>query len=377
MTSQPLPRAAYIHVPFCARRCGYCNFALVANRSDLVEPYLRAIEIELALIGEPREVDTLYFGGGTPTQLAPAEFRQLADSVTKWHPLTAGYEWTVEANPADVTSPLMQTLANLGVTRLSIGGQSFNDRKLRVLERDHQTVDLCQAIRMTKRENLQVAVDLIFAAPRETLSDWEADLDALLDLQPEHISTYGLTFEKGTSFGTRLQKGEIATVDEDLEREMYELAINKLTSAGYEHYEISNFALPGCRSRHNQVYWSGREYFAAGPGAARYVAGVRETNHGSTTTYLKKILAGESAVTLSEKLTPEERAHEQLIFGLRQLEGVNRHKFQQQTGHSIDELVGTALKKFRDLGLLQDDGQQICLTHEGLMVSDAIWPELL
>jgi oxygen-independent coproporphyrinogen-3 oxidase len=169
----------------------------------------------------------------------------------------------------------------------------------------------------------------------------------------------------------------LVEVDEELQRDMYALAIERLAAAGHEHYEVSNFAKPGCRSRHNQVYWSGDGYFAYGPGAASYIDGVRQMNHRSTTTYLNRVLAGESPVTESEKLSPEARARELLVFGLRRIEGVTRKQFRARAGLEIDYLAGAALHKFIDLGLLTDDGERVRLTRDGLFVSDAIWPELL
>jgi oxygen-independent coproporphyrinogen III oxidase len=383
------PRAAYIHVPFCRHRCGYCNFTLVAGWDDLIGEYLRAIELELVTLQTPREVDTLYFGGGTPTHLSPEQFRQLATTVLKWHPLAEpspspslqgrgnGSEWTVEANPADINAAMIDTLATLGVTRLSLGGQSFRTEKLRLLERDHGADDIERAVMLAKRAGMQVSLDLIFATPCETLTEWAADLNIAIALEPDHISTYGLTFEQGTAFWNRRLRGELREADEELEREMYALAIDRLADAGFEQYEVSNFARPGCRSRHNQVYWSGDGYFAAGPGAARYIGGVREINHRSVTTYLKSALASESPVAEREELSTEARARELLVFGLRRIEGVSRTAFHERTGIAIDELVALALKKFVGLGLLSDDGERICLTREGLFVSDSIWPEML
>jgi oxygen-independent coproporphyrinogen-3 oxidase len=371
------PRAAYIHVPFCRHRCGYCNFTLVAGRDDLVGDYLRAIELELARLATPREVDTLYFGGGTPTHLTPVELRELAATVLRWHPLAGGYEWTVEANPADVDAEMAATLAKLGITRLSLGGQSFRDEKLRLLERDHAAADIARAVELANGVGLRVALDLIFATPGETLAQWEDDLTAAIALEPDHISTYGLTFERGTAFWNRRLHGDLVQADEELERAMYAAAIDRLTAAGYEHYEVSNFALPHRRSRHNETYWSGDGYFAAGPGAARYVEGVRETNHRSTTTYLQRMLAGESPVADREELDPEARARELLVFGLRRLEGVSRPAFAAKTGHEIYSLVAEPLAKFIALGLLDDDGERVRLTREGLFVSDALWPEML
>jgi oxygen-independent coproporphyrinogen-3 oxidase len=371
------PRAAYIHVPFCRHRCGYCNFTLVAGRDDLVEAYLRAVEIELSWLETPRAVDTLYFGGGTPTYLTPEQLRRLAASAAHWHPLAGGAEWTVEANPADVDAAMADTLAELGVTRVSLGGQSFRAEKLKLLERDHGAADIERAVRLIRGRGTQVALDLIFAAPGETLDEWAADVEAANALEPDHVSTYGLTFERGTAFWSRRLRGELAEVDEDLQRDMYALAIDRLSEAGVEHYEVSNFARPGCRSRHNQTYWNGEAYFAAGPGAARYVGGMRETNHRSTTTYLQRVLAGQSPVAEREVLSPEARARELLVFGLRRIEGVSRREFAERCGYEIDELVAGPLKKFVGLGLLADTGERVRLTREGLFVSDAIWPELL
>jgi oxygen-independent coproporphyrinogen III oxidase len=376
LSSAP-PKAAYIHVPFCRHRCGYCNFTLVAGREDLVGDYLRAIELELASLEKPHEVDSLYWGGGTPTFLAPAQLRELATKVLHWHPLAAGYEFTVEANPADLDLPKIETLSQLGVTRLSLGGQSFRTEKLQLLERDHQAADIERSVAMAHVAGLNVSLDLIFATPGETLAQWSDDLDAAIALAPSHISTYGLTFERGTDYWSRRERGELVESDEELQREMYALAIDRLTAAGYEHYEVSNFARPGHRSRHNQTYWSGEGYYAAGPGAARYVNGIRETNHRSTTTYLQRVLAGETPTAEREELDEEARARELLVFGLRRIEGVERQDFTTRTSKEVDELIANPLKKFVDLGLLTDDGQRIRLTREGLYVSDAIWPELL
>jgi oxygen-independent coproporphyrinogen-3 oxidase len=371
------PRSAYIHIPFCRHRCGYCDFTLVAGRDDLIGDYLRAIELELAQLEMPREVDTLYFGGGTPTHLAPQQFRQLGETALHWHPLAEDYEWTVEANPTDVTTEMIDVLRDLGVTRLSLGGQSFRDEKLRRLERDHGPADVRKAVDLARSAGLHVALDLIFATPGETLDQWLADVDAAIALAPAHVSTYGLTFEQGTAFWTRRLHGELTAADEELERDMYAAVIDRLTATGFEHYEVSNFARPGRRSRHNQAYWSGHGYFAAGPGAARYVGGVRESNHRSTTTYLHRVLAGASPVAESEQLDLESRAREFLVFALRRLEGVSRTEFTAQTGYELDDLIAAPLQKFTSLGLLESDGDRLRLTRDGLFVSDALWPEML
>jgi oxygen-independent coproporphyrinogen-3 oxidase len=377
LRERALPRAAYIHVPFCRHRCGYCNFTLIAGRDDLIGTYLEALERELSWLGLPREVDTLFFGGGTPTHLRRSELQQLFDIVGRWFPLAVGGELSVEANPIDMDEPRSQLLAAAGVTRVSLGAQSFHNWKLQALERDHDRAAIETAIKLARRFAQSVSLDLIFGVPGELLTDWQSDLAAALALSPDHLSTYGLTFEKGTSFWSRLSHGELARLDEELERQMYELAIDTLTAAGFEHYEVSNFARPGHRCQHNENYWLGGQYFAAGPGAARFVAGRRETNHRSTTTYIRRVLAGQSPLSESEELAPEDAARERFVFALRRLEGIDTYQFATATGFTIEQLGGEALPRLIDLGLLELAGTRLRLTRRGLLVSDAIWPEFL
>jgi oxygen-independent coproporphyrinogen-3 oxidase len=371
------PRAAYIHVPFCRHRCGYCNFTLVAGRDELISPFLSALERELSLLGSPREVDTLFFGGGTPTHLRGETLRQLLKLVLRWHPLTAEAEFSVEANPSDIDAETVDILKECGVTRLSLGGQSFDAEKLRLLERDHAAGQITAAVELARSRGLAVSIDLIFGTPGEMLASWQRDLQLAIGLQPDHISTYGLTFEQNTSFWNRLQKGQLQRADEELEREMYAAAIDELTAAGFEHYEVSNFAQPVQRCRHNEVYWTGGEYFAAGPGAARHIGGVRETNVKSVTAWLQKLSSGESPVAEREELPPNDRARELFVFGLRRLQGVERDWFAERTGLQINELFAAPLERFVQAGMLIDDGSRIRLTSEGLFVSDSLWPHFL
>ena len=371
------PRAAYVHVPFCRHRCGYCNFTVVAGRDDLVPAYLRAIERELQDLQTPRTVDTLFFGGGTPTQLSPKALERLCRLTQQWFPLADGYEFSVEANPADIDEARLDVLRAAGVNRLSLGGQSFDDDKLECLERDHRRSRLERAIAACRPRFASLALDLIFAVPGETLRTWRADLQTALASGADHISTYGLTFEKGSAFWSRLRRGVLRAVEEECERAMYEAALDTLAAAGWEHYEVSNFARPGHRCRHNETYWRGHSYFAVGPGAARFVDGWRETNHRSTSTYLRRMLAGQSPVAQRERLAPADAARERLVFGLRMMEGVDRRTFAAETGFAIEALLGDALQRFVDRGLLEDTGNRIRLTRNGLLISDAIWPEFL
>jgi oxygen-independent coproporphyrinogen III oxidase len=371
------PRAAYVHVPFCAHRCGYCSFTLVAGRDDLIDRYLEAIGLELARLGEPRPIDTLFLGGGTPTHLPPDRLDRLIRRLRERFVLASGYEFSVEANPVDLDPAVVDLLADLGVNRISLGGQSFDPAKLALLERDHTPAILRRAVQIAKQRIGSVSLDLIFGTPGESLAGWQRDLDAALELEPDHVSTYGLTFERGTHFWTRLAHGNLVQLDEETERELYATTIDTLTAAGFEHYEVSNFARPGHRCRHNEAYWAGAGYYAVGPGAASYEGGRRQMNHRSTTTWLKRVLAGESAVAESEELLPADRAREALVFGLRRLAGVSRASFREATGEEIDRLVGPRLTEFVRLGLLEDCGDVIRLTRAGLFVSDSIWPHFL
>ncbi len=338
---------------------------------------MQAIKIELASLGGPLELDTLFIGGGTPTHLPAAALQRLLALLRETFVLADGYEFSVEANPVDITPSLAALLADHDVTRLSLGVQSFNADKLRLLERDHSGDVARRACEIAMATFPSVSLDLIFGVPGETRVIWEADLARALAIRPNHVSTYGLTFERGTSFWSRLEHGAIARMDEELELALYASAIDTLTTAGFEHYEVSNFAQPGHRCRHNEAYWAGDSYYAAGPGAVRYVNGRREMNHRSTTTYLKRVLTGRSPVAETETLAPIDRAREQLVFGLRRLEGVRRSNFQSRTGYTIDALVAVPLARFTAAGLLRDDGERVQLTRAGLFVSDAIWPHFL
>ncbi|TWT38389.1 radical SAM family heme chaperone HemW [Blastopirellula retiformator] len=371
------PHSVYVHVPFCLRRCGYCNFTLVAGRDDLIGDYLAAIEREMETVAAPHQVDTIFYGGGTPTHLPTPHLEQLLKLTIDRFPPAEGYEWSVEANPADLSDEKLDLLAQYGVNRISLGVQSFRDAKLELLERDHRAADAIDAAQRVRAKFDRLAIDLIFAAPGETVDMWRDDVRQAIDLGADHLSTYGLTFEKGTTFWNRLLHDDLEEVDEEVQREQYLAGIEMASAAGFEHYEVSNFARPDCRCAHNENYWLGGGYYAFGPGAARYVGGRRETNHRSTTRYIQKMLSGESAVAEAEELTPEELARERLIFGMRRLEGIDPTDFAAATGFEVDQLAAQPMHDLESHGLIERISERIRLTRAGLLVSDSIWPELL
>jgi oxygen-independent coproporphyrinogen-3 oxidase len=222
-----------------------------------------------------------------------------------------------------------------------------------------------------------VSLDLIFAAPGETLAEWEDDLRQAIATRPEHVSTYALTYERGMAFWGRRKRGELTEVDEETQARMYEAAIVRLSAAGLRQYEVSNFGRPGHHSRHNDTYWLGESYFAVGPGAARYVDGVRSVNHRSTTTYIRRVLAGESPVAESECLAAEDRARETLVLGLRRVAGVSLDAFHERTGFTVEELGGAALGTLVEHGLVERTAGVLRLTRRGLLVGDSVWSALL
>jgi oxygen-independent coproporphyrinogen-3 oxidase len=364
-------------VPFCAHHCGYCDFAIAAGRDHLMDRYLDALTVELATLGQPHPVETLFVGGGTPTYLDAGRLERLLTDVTRWLPLQPGGEFSVEANPGTLSDEKIAVLADFGVNRVSLGAQSFQLQTLRVLERDHAPADVPRAVTALRRRIAMVSLDLIFGVPGQSLADWETDLHMALELGPDHLSTYGLTYEKGTRLWKQRQRGQVQPLDEEAERAQYERAIDILAATGLEHYEISSFARPGRRCRHNQVYWANEAYLGFGMGAARYVGGSREVNTRSLDTYLRKVLAGQSPVFQRETLGPQERARETLALNLRRAEGVRRVPFRIQTGFDLDELAGPAVRRFVEMGLLSDDGEGVCLTREGKCVADTLLGEFV
>jgi oxygen-independent coproporphyrinogen-3 oxidase len=371
------PRAAYVHVPFCAHHCNYCDFAVVTGQDSKIDLYLDMLERELATLGSPQAVDTLFIGGGTPSHLDDRQWRRLLSALCDWLPLAPGAEFSVEANPNSVSEDKAALWAEGGVSRLSIGAQTFQPRLLAVLERDHSPEDIERTSDVAKRHFSKFSLDLIFAIPGQTQYEWDADLRTAMALRPNHVSTYGLTYEKGTPLWKDRQRGVVQAHDESSELKMYEAAIDVLGAAGFEHYEISNHAQPGCRARHNEVYWANHAYFGYGLGAARYVLGVREVNTRSFPEYLRRTLAGESPTVQAEKLDPRERARETMAVQLRRADGIERASFQAQTSMPLDDTAGERIRRNVERGLLLDNGEVVRLTRRGKYVADAVITDLL
>ncbi len=371
------PRAAYVHIPFCAHHCGYCDFAIAVGRDDRINDYLDTLALELSSLGQPQPVRTLFLGGGTPSHLSASQLERLLVTLRHWLPLESGHEFSIEANPDSLDADKIAVLADHGVNRVSLGAQSFHPHLLHVLERKHAPDEVPRAVERLRRRIAQVSLDLIFGVPGQTLTEWRSDLEQALALEPDHLATYGLTYEKGTPLWKQRRGGLVRPLDEETELALYTHAIDTLEGAGFGHYEISNFAKPGHCCRHNQVYWANHAYFGFGMGAASYVEGRRSVNTRNLLTYLRRVKNGEPAAFQSEVLEPEERARETMAVQLRRAEGIQRPAFLEQTGFSLDALAGAALPRHLDLGLLCDQGDSVRLTRQGKFVADAVIEGLL
>ena len=375
------PRGLYVHIPFCRHRCWYCDFAVVTGQEPLADRYLAALaaewERQRASVTGLAPLASVFIGGGTPTQLAPAQLARLL-AITRqgvgWLP---DVEVSIEANPEGFTAEKLDALVQGGVTRVSLGGQSFHPRHLQFLERQHTAAELIAAIQQVQQAGLRVAVDLIFGIPGQTLADWQRDLDAVIALGVDHVSTYGLTFEKGTRLWKARYQGQVEPIANEIEAQMYELAMAHLPAAGLDQYELSNFARAGQECRHNERYWANEPYFGIGLGAARYLAGTRSVNTRSLAGYLQRCQAGEDPVQAAETLPPLERARETAMLNLRRIRGIDRATFADQTGYGLDELLGATLPRLVRQGLLADSGRAVALTPAGRLLADEVMGEVL
>lgn len=376
------PTSAYIHVPFCRHRCGYCDFTLIARRDDLVSDYLTALAREFRWHPSDRPsgrspLKTLFLGGGTPTHPTPRDLARLMELILERFVLDENAEFSVEANPLDLTEEKLTILREAGVTRLSLGVQSFDDHVLKALERDHTARDLQSLIPRAMSTVAEVSLDLIFGVPGQSLEDWKGTLRRAIAWDVPHISTYGLTYESGTAFETRRRRGQLTPLTEEREREMYAMAIDQLTEAGYVHDEISSFAKPGHACRHNHVYWDGGEYLAYGPGAARYVLGQRETNLRSVLGWLAKLESGGSPVADVDPVEEETRVRELVFLGLRRLRGVDLDEVCQRTGQPLPEDIPEAVSRNVGRGWLIEERSRIRLTREGCYMADRVVADFL
>jgi oxygen-independent coproporphyrinogen III oxidase len=380
----------YVHIPFCVRKCLYCDFyslpmgnGPVGRRLREHETYdasrfLTALEAELAQAPAGFRPDTVFIGGGTPTELSDADFRRLLGLLRARVDLSRVTEWSCESNPGTLTAAKASIMREAGVNRVSLGVQSFDPRTLEFLGRIHSAEEAEAGYRLLREHGFtNINLDLMYGIPQGSPEIVAQDLDRLIALGPEHVACYCLIFEDGTPLADLQRLGYVKEVDDETELTQYKLVRERLGEAGYRHYEISNFARPGRECAHNLLYWGAGEYIGCGPSAHSHWAGERSGNVRDLAVYCDRLLGGEPARAFVEKLEPEAKAREVLVMALRRRDGITRDAFRKATGYDYRHLCGDTLNWLCREGLLEDTGRRVRLTEQGLFLSDGVFAELV
>lgn len=369
----------YLHIPFCKTRCIYCDF-YSTTRSELKTRYVRALCSELEMRKEylkEERVETIYFGGGTPSQLEEGDFRQLFETIQKCYGMESCREITLEANPDDLSKEYLQMLSTLPFNRLSMGIQTFDDATLKLLKRRHDARTAIEAVDRCRQAGFSnISIDLIYGLPGETKERWENDLRQAINLNVEHISAYHLIYEEDTPIYKMLKQHQVSEVDEDSSLEFFTLLIERLQKAGFEHYEISNFCRPGKHSRHNTSYWQGIPYLGCGPSAHSFDGMTREWNVSSIDLYIKGIEENRRAFEI-EYLDQTTRYNEFIITTIRTVWGTPIEKLKQTFGNELWEYCRKMAAPYLESGKLEEHDGALRLTREGIFISDSIMSDLL
>ena len=373
----------YLHIPFCKSRCSYCDFATDVYKSgEIVDRYVDALTSEILAAhdeknppanagGSDLSIDTIYFGGGTPSLLTPLQLEKILSAVDKQFAVQPERELTVEMNPATVTLEKLKDYRSLGVNRASFGVQTFDDTELKRLARGHNAEDARMTFRLLRDAGFEnISFDLIAGLPRQTLADWERNLDEALTLQPEHLSLYLLEIHDGTPLATQVRDGRQPMPDEDLAAEMYELMLDKVTAAGYAQYEISNFARTGFESRHNTKYWRLEPVYGFGVSAHSFDGSQRYANERDTAKYVSLIEGSGGAEVMREQI---DAASEFIFLGLRLNKGIDAAEYKTRFGIDLHEKYSAELKEIRDAGLIETDGRNFRLTRRGMLFSNEVF----
>ena len=389
------PVSLYVHVPFCLSKCPYCDFNTYQGMEHAMVPYVEAAAEEASLWGERLgnpPAATVFFGGGTPSYIKAEQLEQLLSSLTAAFPLEDQAEVTAEANPGDLDESKLHAMLAMGIGRLSIGVQSLDDGLLRMLGRRHTAADAVASYRRARRLGFRnVSLDLMYGLPHQSMEQWEASVQGILDLGPEHLSLYGLTLEPGTAMEQQVRMGALPEPDPDLAAGMYEHAREALGGAGYQHYEISNWCLPDYSSQHNLAYWRMQPYLGIGPGAHSNLGRLRFNNVKLPSHYTRcvrqwsemaqpipacldeMVLAGTPPVETFEVTSDETAMAETMFLGLRLLEGVTLKEFQERHGTGLMEVYGGEIEELAGNGLLEYDSECVKLTAKGLLLSNQVF----
>ncbi len=369
----------YLHIPFCVRKCPYCDFVTGPAGEPEREAYIAALISEIR--GNPSRgasARTVYFGGGTPSELGPEQLESVLRAVEEVFRVQASAERTIECNPGTVDLSKLRRLRAAGFNRISLGVQSFKDTLLSFLGRIHDATEARQAIGWIREAGFDnLTADLIFGIPGQSLTDWREDLEELLGLRPDHLSLYCLTIEPQTEFGRLKQLGRLSEIDEDLVAEMFEMAMDLTADAGYSQYEISNYALPGRESRHNLVYWRNEPYLGFGISAASYLDGRRWTNTANRADYVEQVRRGSVVRCGEERLEPRRALGEEIMLRLRLSEGFSITGVSERWGIDAGEVYEQALRELERDGLVDRDRDTVRLTRHGKLVASSVCAQFL
>ncbi|MFC4771307.1 radical SAM family heme chaperone HemW [Enterococcus hermanniensis] len=372
--------SAYIHIPFCEHICYYCDFNKVFLEGQPVDEYIEALlkEARLSLDQHPiKKMETVYVGGGTPTSLNAKQLDRLLSGLRELLPYKDG-EFTVEANPGDLSGDKLDVMKNYGVNRLSMGVQTFDDRLLKKIGRKHTAQDVYDTIQLLEDKNFEnVTIDLIYALPGQSLASFRDTVQRALELDLPHYALYSLILENQTMFMNWVRRGKMKLPEQELEAQMYAETIEAMEKAGRMQYEISNFAKPGFESQHNLVYWNNQNYFGLGAGASGYLANKRYKNRGPIQHYLKALNNGELPILEEERLTQKEQIEEEMFLGLRKILGVEKKVFETRFDQTITSIYGDVIEDLKQQNLVTESDTSIRLTKQGLFRGNDVFEQFL
>jgi oxygen-independent coproporphyrinogen-3 oxidase len=378
----------YLHIPFCTAKCGYCDFNSYAGHEHMIPSYAETLVKDAALWRDAvrgRAVETVFFGGGTPSLNPPEEMAKILDGMRATFRIAPDAEIALEANPGSLTEDYLRAMRGIGFNRLSIGIQSFDDEELVALDRVHTAADARDAFTAARGAGFDnVNLDLIYGLPEQSLAAWQRNLDQALALGPEHLSLYALTVEEGTPLARDVARGRVPAPDPDMQAEHYEWTQDRLAAAGYEHYEISNWARPGRRCKHNLVYWQNREYLGLGAGAHSFLNGVRFSTALLPNRYAELVdesVAGADGtmrhVVGAEDVTPALSMADTMILGLRLNDGIDVREFARRHGTDMRDVYGEVLDEFAGYGLVEQTATHVRLTRRGRLLSNELFQRML
>lgn len=369
----------YIHIPFCKRRCIYCDFFSTTQsekKAEYVHALVRELEMRKDYVGN-EEIETIYLGGGTPSQLSQEELEEIFTYIYKVYKVTLDAEITLEANPDDLTPEYVSMLRKLPINRISMGIQTFQEETLKLLHRRHTAQQAIEAFKRCREAGFKnISIDLMYGLPGETLETWKQDLQQAIDLHPEHISAYHLIYEEGTTLWNLREQNKVEEAEEELSLTLFKTLIERLTKAGYQHYEISNFCLPGLHSRHNSSYWTGKKYLGCGPSAHSFDGISRQWNVSSLEKYLEGIRMGQLVFEI-ENLDLYTRYNDFVITSIRTCWGMRLSQLRATYGETLYNYCLRMAKPHIRQGVLEIKEDTLKLTSEGIFISDGIMSDLL